>query len=41
MADAYVDAHFVHFDAEFGPDDRDASGGLPGTRVTLALRTRF
>lgn len=41
MADAYVDAHFVHFDAEFGPDDRDASGTSAGPRVALALRARF
>ncbi|HEY7728265.1 MAG TPA: DUF5683 domain-containing protein [Candidatus Eisenbacteria bacterium] len=41
MADAYVDAHFVRFDAEFGPDDRDASGSLGGPRLTLAFRARF
>jgi len=41
MADAYVDAHFVHFDAEFGPDDRDASGTPTGPRLSIALRARF
>lgn len=40
MADAYVDAHFVNFDAEFGPDDRSAVGAA-GPRVTLALCVRF
>lgn len=41
MADAYVDAHFVDFDAEFGPDDRDAAGAQAGPRVTLAFRAHF
>jgi hypothetical protein len=39
MADAYVDAHFVDFDAEFAPDDPSAAGG--GPRITLALRAHF
>lgn len=39
MADAYVDAHFVHFDAEFGPDERAGSRTAP--RVTLSLNVRF
>ena len=40
MADAYVDAHFVNFDAEFGPDDdRSSSRGAP--RLRLSLTTRF
>ncbi len=40
MADAYVDAHFLNFDAEFGPaDERSDSRGA--RRVTLSLRIRF
>jgi len=40
MADAYVDAHFVNFDAEFGPDDdRSSSRGAP--RLSLSLNVRF
>jgi hypothetical protein len=39
MADAYVDAHFVDFDAEFAPDDPHAAAR--GPRITLALRARF
>ena len=40
MADAYVDAHFINFDTEFGPDDRrsDTRGGL---RLRLSLNARF
>ncbi len=40
MADAYVDAHFINFDAEFGPDDRrsDTRGAL---RLSLSLNARF
>ena len=46
MADAYVDAHFLNFDAEFGPDDKKTDSGtappLPrDTRVSLALRVNF
>ncbi len=39
MADAYVDAHFIHFDAEFGPDER--SGSRDGPRMILSLNVRF
>ena len=39
MVDAYVDAHFTNFDADFGPDD--AAGPGAGPRLTLALRARF
>jgi hypothetical protein len=40
MADAYVDAHFLNFDAEFGPAEaRSDSRGA--RRVTLSLRIRF
>lgn len=36
MADAYVDAHFINFDAEFGPDDdRSSSRGAPRLRLSL------
>jgi hypothetical protein len=39
MVDAYVDAHFRNFDAEFRSE---ASGGPgAGPRVSLALRARF
>ncbi|HEU4725382.1 MAG TPA: DUF5683 domain-containing protein [Candidatus Eisenbacteria bacterium] len=39
MADAYVDAHFVNFDAEFGPeDDRSSSRGAPRLRLSLTAR---
>lgn len=41
MADAYVDAHFVGFDAEFGSDDRNARAGPRGPRVTLAIHASF
>jgi hypothetical protein len=39
MVDAYVDAHFRSFDADFTPGE----GGNPaaGPRVSVALRTRF
>ena len=43
MLDAYVDAHLIQFDADFGPDPSlpdDASGALPGptgARVALCL----
>lgn len=40
MADAYVDAHFLNFDAEFGPDD-DRAGSLSAPRASLALRVNF
>ena len=37
MADAYVDAHLLNFDAEFGPpDDRKASA--PHVRLSLTMR---
>lgn len=40
MADAYVDAHFLNFDAEFGPaDERSDSRGAP--RLSLSLNVRF
>lgn len=40
MADAYVDAHFLNFDAEFGPpDERSGSRGAP--RLSLSLNVRF
>jgi hypothetical protein len=40
MADAYVDAHFRNFDAEFGTDDaREGRAGAP--RLSLAFRVRF
>lgn len=39
MADAYVDAHLINFDAEFGPDDRSGSRGAP--RLRLSLNARF
>jgi hypothetical protein len=43
MLDAYVDAHLIQFDADFGPDPAlpdDASSALPGSpgaRVSLRL----
>ncbi|MEK7347336.1 MAG: DUF5683 domain-containing protein [Candidatus Eisenbacteria bacterium] len=40
MADAYVDAHLLNFDAEFGPaDERSGSRGAP--RLSLSLHVRF
>jgi hypothetical protein len=40
MADAYVDAHFRNFDAEFGADDtREGAAGAP--RLSVAFRVRF
>jgi hypothetical protein len=39
MVDAYVDAHFTTFDADFGPDD--AADPAAGPRVAVALRVRF
>ncbi len=40
MADAYVDAHFRNFDAEFGTDEpREGAAGAP--RLSVALRVRF
>jgi hypothetical protein len=42
MADAYVDAHFINFDAEFGPDDdRIGTGARAAPRLSLALRVTF
>jgi hypothetical protein len=42
MADAYVDAHFINFDAEFGPDDdRIAAGSRAAPRLRLALQVKF
>jgi hypothetical protein len=40
MADAYVDAHFRHFDAEFGTDDA-REGAARSPRLSLAFRVRF
>lgn len=40
MADAYVDAHFLNFDAEFGPAD-PRSDSRRDTRLSLALHLRF
>lgn len=40
MADAYVDAHFINFDAEFGPDDR-RSDTRRDVRLSLSLNARF
>lgn len=40
MADAYVDAHFLNFDAEFGPAD-GPSGSRGAPRLTLSLNVRF
>jgi hypothetical protein len=40
MADAYVDAHFINFDADFGPkDERASSRATP--RLTMALQVKF
>jgi len=39
MVDAYVDAHFRNFDAEFEPGE--SGNPASGPRVSLALRTRF
>jgi hypothetical protein len=39
MADAYVDAHFRNFDAEFGTDDTREGALAP--RVSLAFTLRF
>jgi len=40
MADAYVDAHFRNFNAEFGTDEtREGAIGAP--RLSLAFRVRF
>ena len=39
MADAYVDAHFINFDADFGPDDRTGSRATP--RLAMALQVKF
>jgi len=42
MADAYVDAHFINFDAEFGPDDdRIGVGPRAAPRLRLALQVKF
>jgi len=40
MADAYVDAHFRNFDAEFGTDET-RKGGIGAPRLSLAFRVRF
>jgi hypothetical protein len=40
MADAYVDAHFINFDAEFGPDD-PRTGARAAPRLNLALQVKF
>ena len=40
MADAYVDAHFRNFDAEFGTDET-REGGTGAPRLSLAFRVRF
>ena len=43
MLDAYIDAHFEQFDADFGPDprlpDEDATGG--GGDLYVGLRFAF
>ena len=40
MADAYVDAHFIKFDADFGSDEeRTGSRAMP--RLTMALQVKF
>ena len=44
MLDAYVDAHLIQFDADFGPDPSlpdDASSaipGSPGARLSLSVK---
>jgi hypothetical protein len=40
MADAYVDAHFRSFDAEFGTDET-REGALGAPRVSVAFTVRF
>lgn len=40
MADAYVDAHFRSFDAEFGTDE-PREGALGAPRVSVAFTVRF
>jgi len=40
MMDAYVDAHLVTFDADFGPPESAVDLGEK-PRLTVALRTRF
>ena len=47
MADAYVDAHLVTFDADFGPDEAHAEGAWPiddrkgEPRFAAAVHARF
>ena len=44
MVDAYVDAHLIQFDADFGPDPGlgpDTNAPPKASNVRLGLRTSF